>query len=162
MALQGRRKLVPRVVSSHWHTWEAGMASRTGMCSPPAQPTPGRERTHSVYLESCLQMSLGRGMTGETPTTRPGNLSNMREEKDWLEISSAICRLKLLNCFKISFTYSMNLFNKSFHCRYSKGKCHPNPHGITSNSNIWGQQSVYINHVLLYFRKKIPEWSLLP
>ena len=48
----------------------------------------------------------------------------------------------------------MNLFNESFHCRYSKGKCHPNPYGITSNSNTQGQHRVSINHVLLYFRKK--------
>ena len=30
------------------------------------------------------------------------------------------------------------LFDKSFHHRYSKGKCHPNPHGITMNSKYTG------------------------
>lgn len=58
---------------------------------------------------------------------------NKRERKDSLKISGTICIQKWLNCFKISLTRCRNVFDKSFHHRYSKGKCHPNPHGITMN-----------------------------
>lgn len=47
--------------------------------------------------------------------------------------------------------YCMNIFNKSFHHRYSKGKCHPNPYRIKTNSKYTGP--IECKSILLpYFR----------
>lgn len=129
MALWGRKKLGPKVVSSHWYTWKTGMVPQTKTGDPVAEPASGREmRRQSVYLKTygtslivggrCLfskgafvremkggSMSLGRHVVAYS--NKGGN--------DQLEISSTICRQKSLSCFKTSsFSYWENVFNKSF------------------------------------------------
>lgn len=60
---------------------------------------------------------------------------NKRERKDSLKISGTICRQKWLDCFKISLTRCRNVFDKYFHHRHSKGKCHPKYIRPTKSAN---------------------------
>lgn len=137
----------------HLDTLGRGMVPLTGMGSPVAEPASGRERRrHSVYLESCgiwptsgrhlcSRWAIGRKMTGGAVSLKRDLMVSVvrGREKHQLKISSTICRQKLLSCFKISsFTFCMNLFNRPFYHRYGKGKCYPNPYGITTNSKYMG------------------------
>lgn len=166
MAWWGRRKLFPKVVSSHWYTWKTGMVPLPERCARPAEPAPGRERRrHLLYLESggiwphggrclCSRWAFNRKMTGGArPQERTGEPCNKREKKDRPEINNAICRQKWFDFFKISslltaWIYLTNPFiidtvRVNVTLIYMELQLIP---------NIQSQHIVYINRILLYFR----------
>lgn len=173
MALWGRRKLFPKIVFSHWYTWKTGMLPLPERCSLPAEPAPCREKKrHSVYLESggiwpesgrcmCSRWAFDRKMTGGArPQERTADPCIKRKKKDRLEISNSICRKNDSISLKSPPTHCMNLFNRSFHHRYSKGKCHPNLYGITTNSKYTGPvRSVHQSCFTIFQNNFSLQWS---